>query len=91
LLKSRVALAKLLLAEARAALETALAEYPGDLGTFHGRRSERRLWSLVAVLRVPVTENPIAGSWVVRSREFRHVLWAVFSRCALRSAESNLG
>ena len=35
LLRSRVVRAKQQFAEARAALETALAEYPGDLGTLH--------------------------------------------------------
>jgi Flp pilus assembly protein TadD len=81
LLKSRVALTKALLAEARAALETALAEYPGDLGTlressnffFHHGTDEEGERALRALLsRDPTDAGAYHSRGVVIMRNKRH-------------------
>ncbi len=93
LLKSRVALAKEQLAEARAALETALEEYPGDLGTLregsnfffhHGtdEEGERALWALLA--REPSDAGAYHSLGVVLMRTNRHEEAVVAYRQSLR-------
>ncbi len=93
LLKSRVALAKEQFAEARAALETALAEFPGDLGTlrersnffFHHGTDEEGERTLRALLAIDPTD---AGAYhslgVVLMRNQRHEEAVVAYRQSLR-------
>ena len=93
LLKSRVALAREQIAEARAALETALAEYPGDLGTLremsnfffhHGtdEEGERALWELLA--NDPTDAGAYHSLGVVLMRNGRHEEAVVVYRQSLR-------
>jgi Flp pilus assembly protein TadD len=93
LLKSRVALAKEQLAEARVALETAIAEFPGDVGTLressnfffhHGtdEEGERALRALLA--REPSDAGAYHSLGVVLMRTNRHEEAVVVYRQSLR-------
>ncbi len=93
LLKGRVARAKQQLAEARAALETALAEYPGDLEAvresgdffFHHGTDEEGEQALRALLaRDPIDATAYHSLGVVLMRNGRHEEAVVVYRQSLR-------
>ena len=93
LLKSRVERAKKQIAEARGALETAIAEYPADLGTvresgdffFHHGTDEEGEQALRALLaRDPIDATAYHSLGVVLMRNGRHEEAVVAYRQSLR-------